>query len=261
MDFTYATYNRLLEGILKAGYRVITVREYLQGVKQPLLLILRHDVEWSAYGALAIAKIEKAHGIRSTFYFRVDTKAFDLPTMKYLQDEGFEVGYHFNTLDRCKGDFEKAIALFEEELKRLRKAGINVETVCSHGDPRVKKVGYEVNNEIFLRERSELRSRCNLLGEAYLDIDFSSLQYLSDVGVRWNKVSSTKELISRIARKEWPVVYILTHPDYWSRSPFRAIALQIAARGVRRFRVNQAIILGKQAVTLFRRLMRGGRGL
>lgn len=258
MDFTYATYNRLLEGILKAGYRVITVREYLQGVKQPLLLILRHDVEWSAYGALAIAKIEKAHGIRSTFYFRVDTKAFDLPTMKYLQDEGFEVGYHFNTLDRCKGDFGKAITLFEEELKHLRKAGINVETVCSQGDPRVKKVGYNVNNEIFLRDPN-LRSQCNLLGEAYLDIDFSSLQYLSDAGIRWNKVSSTKELISRMAQKEWPVVYILTHPDYWSRSLFRAIALQIAARGVRQFRVNQAIILGKEALAFSRRLIRGGR--
>lgn len=256
MDFTHAMYNKLLEGILKVGYQVITVREYFRGVKQPPLLILRHDVEWSAQRALAIAKIEKAHGVRSTFYFRVDTKAFDLPVMRYLQDEGFEVGYHFNTLDRCKGNFEKAIALFEEELKHLRKVGINVETVCSHGDPRVKKVGYKVNNEIFLRD-PELRTRYNLLGEAYLDIDFSSLQYLSDAGIRWNKVSSTNELISRITQKEWPVVYMLVHPDYWSGSLFRAIALQIAARGVRRFRVNQAIILGKQLLTFSRRLIRG----
>lgn len=258
MDFTYATYNRLLEGILKAGYRVITVREYLQGVKEPPILILRHDVEWNAQRSLEIAKIEKSYGIRSTFYFRVDTKAFDLRTIKYLQDEGFEIGYHFNTLDRCEGDFEKAIALFEEELKRLRKLGINVDTVCSHGDPRVKKVGYKINNEIFLRDPN-LRSRCNLLGEAYLDIDISSLQYLSDAGIRWNTVTSTNELISRIAQKKWPLVYILTHPDYWSRSPFRAIALQIAARGVRSFKINQAIVLGKQALASLRRLTRGGR--
>jgi hypothetical protein len=81
----------------------------------------------------------------------VDTKAFDLSIMRQLQDEGFEVGYHFNTLDRCGGDFSKAIALFERELKMLREAEIKeaeikVETVCSHGDPRVKKVGYKVNN-------------------------------------------------------------------------------------------------------------------
>jgi hypothetical protein len=73
-------------------------------------------------------------------------RLFDLSIMRQLQDEGFEVGYHFNTLDRCGGDFSKAIALFERELKMLREAEIKVETVCSHGDPRVKKVGYKVNN-------------------------------------------------------------------------------------------------------------------
>lgn len=237
---------------------MITVREYICGVKHPLILILRHDVEFSSQRALAIAKIEKAHGVRSTFYFRYDTNAFDLSIMKYLQDEGFEVGYHFNTLDRCKGNFEKAIALFEEELKLLRKVGINVETVCSHGNPRIKKVGYKVNNEIFIRDPNLLH-RCNLLGEAYLNIDFSSLQYFSDAGIRWNKVSSTKELISRIAQKEWPIVYMLTHPDYWSRSLFRAAALQILAIVVRRFKVNQAIILGKQALAFLWCLVRERR--
>lgn len=211
-------------------------------------------MEWNSRNALAIAEIEKSHQVRSTFYFRVDTKAFDLAIMRYLQEEGFEVGYHFNTLDRCSGDFDKAIALFEEELQQLREAGIDVKTVCSHGDPRVKKVGYKVNNEIFLRDPS-LRSRNGLLGEAYLDIDFSSLQYLSDAGVRWNKVGSTKELISRIANKEWPVIYMLTHPDYWSRSVFRAMALGMAAVSVRALKINRVIITGKQVFVLARRLM------
>lgn len=105
--------------------------------------------------------------------------------MRSLQDDDFEVGYHFNTLDRCGGDFSKAIALFEKELKKLPKAGITVDTVCSHCDPRVKKVGYKVNNEIFLKDPN-LRTRNGLLSEAYLDIDFSSLQYISDTGIRWN---------------------------------------------------------------------------
>lgn len=255
MDFTHAVYEQLLDGIKKAGYQVITVREFLEGNRKPFTLVLRHDVEWDPRRALAIAEIEKAHGVRSTFYFRVDTKAFDLAIMRYLQDEGFEVGYHFNTLDRCGGNFDRAIALFENDLQQLRGAGIEVKTVCSHGDPRVKKVGYKVNNEIFLRDPN-LRARNRLRGEAYLDIDFSCLQYLSDVGVRWAKAGSTKEVISRIARKEWPIVYILTHPDYWSRSPFRAGALLIASKLVRSFRINRAIIVGKDAVAFFLRMVR-----
>lgn len=257
MDFTYKSYERLLDSILKAGYHVVTVRDYLQGDRKPLTLILRHDVEWSSQRALAIAKLEQSYGFRSTFCFRVDTKAFNLEIMRELQSKGFEVGYHFNTLDRCKGDFEKAIDLFERELRLLREAGIDVHTVCSHGDPRVKKVGYKVNNEIFLKDPG-LRSRNKILGEAYLDIDFASLQYLSDAGVRWNKVSSTEELVSQISQKKWPTVYILVHPDYWSQSPLRAIALRAAAKCVRRLKINQAIILGKRVFAFPQHLVRRG---
>jgi len=244
MDFTFAVYEKLMEGAVNAGYQAVTVREYLQEVRKPLTLILRHDVEWNPQRALAFAEVEKVCGFRSTFYFRVDTKAFNLSVMRQLQDEGFEVGYHFNTLDRCGGDFNKAIALFEREVNMLREAGIEVETVCSHGDPRVKKVGYKVNNEIFLRD-PDLRTRCGLLGEAYLDIDFSSLTYLSDAGIRWNRAGSTKELISKITRQEWPVIYMLTHPDYWSCSSLRALGLRLVAKGVRYFKVNQIIASGK----------------
>ncbi|MCL0034123.1 hypothetical protein M1M94_01335 [Thermodesulfovibrionales bacterium] len=255
---THAAYDKLLAAICGAGYRVVTVRQYLQGEREPLLLVLRHDVEWDVSRALTIAEIEKAHGIRSTMYFRVDTKAFDLSAMRYLQDEGFEIGYHFNTLDRCGGDFNRAIALFEKELQELREAGIKIDTVCSHGDPRVKKIGYKVNNEIFLKD-PDLCKRSGLLGEAYLDIDFSSLQYFSDAGIKWNEDVSTKKLISRITQKEWPVIYMLTHPDYWSKSFLRALGVQVAARGMRRFKINKLIITGKQIVGFPQRFMRRKR--
>ena len=254
---THAAYDKLLAAICEAGYRVVTVRQYLQGERETPLLVLRHDVEWNVSRALAVAKIEKAHGVRSTMYFRVDTKAFDLSAMRYLQDEGFEIGYHFNTLDRCGGDFNRAIALFEKELQELREAGIKIDTVCSHGDPRVKKVGYKVNNEILLKE-PDLCKRSGLLGEAYLDIDFSSLQYFSDAGIKWNEDVSTKKLISRITQKEWPVIYMLTHPDYWSKSFLRALGVQVAARGMRRFKINRMIIVGKQVLGFPRRFARRG---
>jgi len=253
---THTAYDRLLAAICGGGYRVVTVRQYLQGDREKPLLVLRHDVEWNVSRAMAVAKIEKAHGIRSTMYFRVDTKAFDLPAMRSLQEDGFEIGYHFNTLDRCGGDFNRAIALFEKELRELRAAGLKIDTVCSHGDPRVKKIGYKVNNEIFLKDPG-LRKRSNLLGEAYLEVDFSSLQNFSDVGIRWNGGDiSAKELVSRIKRQEWPVVYLLTHPDYWSKSFLRACGLQVAARGMRCFKLNQMVIAGKQVLGFPRRFLK-----
>lgn len=245
IDFTYKAYAQFLDSILDAGYRVVTVRDYLHGDRISPMVILRHDVEWDPNRALAIAHLEKSRRCRSTFYFRLDTKAFNLNVMRQLQDKGFEIGYHFNTLDRCNGDFSKAVALFEKELRQIRESGFDVTTVCSHGDPRVSKKGYKTNNEIFLKD-PDLIPRNELLGEAYLNIDFSSLHYISDAGVRWNKFRSTKELISQITQNRWPVLYILVHPDYWSQSAFRAISLNIAAKFMRCFKINRAIIIGKQ---------------
>ena len=65
--------------------------------------------------------------------------------------------------------------------------------------------------------------------------------------MEWEGIT-TKHIIYRIKQQEWPVIYILTHPDYWSKSFFRALGLQIAARGMRRFKVNKAIIAGKQVL-------------
>ena len=84
----------------------------------------------------------------------------------------------------------------------------------------------------------------------------SSLQNFSDVGIRWNGGDiSARELILQMKRQEWPVVYLLTHPDYWSKSFFRACGLQVAARGMRLFKLNQMVIVGKQAYNLHRRLV------
>jgi len=255
MDFTHTAYAKLLDSVLNAGYQVVTIREYLQGDKKPPLLVLRHDSEWDLSRTLAVAEIEKAHGLRSTFYFRCDTNVLNLEAMRNLENEGFEIGYHFNTLDRCGGDFDRAIALFEKELKELREAGIKIDTVSSHGDPRVKKVGYKVNNEIFLKD-PDLCKRNSLLGEAYLDIDFLSLQDFSDVGIRWSGGISTKLLISQIKQRKWPVIHMLTHPDYWSKSFLGAFGLQVVARGMRRFKINRVIIVGKQVLVFSQRFKR-----
>lgn len=125
-----------------------------------------------------------------------------------VADEGFEIGYHYDTLDRCNGDFDKAVALFEEELARFRLAGVNVQTVCSHGNPRVIKHGYQANYDIFLKDEG-LKRRADILGEAYLDLDFSAVKYLSDAGIRWNVGLTTRQIEALIRTKEQPAFYIL----------------------------------------------------
>ncbi len=253
MDFVHAGYNRLLMGLREAGYRGVSVREAAAGVKEPRLLISRHDVEWDSRKALALAEVERAHGYRSTYHFRVDTKAYDLGVMRDLQDEGFDVGYHYNTLDRCHGDFEKALALFEADLSRLRDAGIAVRTVTAHCNPRIKKVGYRGNGELFVRfpdlfKRNQLTDHV-----ACLKSHYPGYPYIADYGIRWTHASTTSKLVERVVREAWSTVYLLTHPDYWSGYLVRAVAVQVAARGLRLLKLNRVIAAGRHMATSVRR--------
>ena len=38
-----------------------------------------------------------------------------------MHDLGHEVGYHYEVLSKAKGDYEKAIQMFEQELNEFRK--------------------------------------------------------------------------------------------------------------------------------------------
>ena len=252
MNFVHATYYKLLDAFRKARYRSASISEAAGGRQPPPLLILRHDVEWNPRRALALAEIDRACGIRSTFYFRVDTRAYDLTAMRYLQDEGFEVGYHFNTLDRCHGDFAAATALFEEELRRLREAGIDVTSVKQHGNPRVKKVGYKANGDILTRDPDLLRRNGVSDPDSCLMTCYRNLFYLSDTGIRWNPPLATDELLTGISQTRWPVIYMANHPDYWSRSTGRAMGLQVAAVGLRLSRLNTVVMTARHAVTALR---------
>jgi len=241
MGFTHSVYDQLLGAVVQAGYRVLTLRQSLDGSAENLVCIIRHDVEWNLKRTLAITEIEKQHRVRSSLYFRVDTKVFDPPTMRRLQDEGFEIGYHYNTLDRCHGDFARAIALFEQEVELLRREGLNVTTAIPHGDPRIKKTGYRSNGDVCERD-PHLLERTGLSDiAAGLETHFPSYKYLRDLGIRWNTGDRNRQLIARIREKQWPVIYLLTHPDYWSRSVFRAAGLQVLAHALRGFRINEKI--------------------
>jgi hypothetical protein len=241
MEFVHRTYERLMQGFARAGYRGVSVREAFCGNLREPLLILRHDVEWSAPRALALAEIERRANFSASYYFRVDTRAYDPRAMHHLEETGFELGYHFNTLDRCHGDFGAAVRLFEHDVRELRRAGFDIRTACQHGNPRVKKIGYQSNADL-LEYDPALPARTGLLlADAYLYPLYPERFMLKDLGIRWNPPGSAAALLARIATREWPVVYFLAHPDYWSHHAPRAMVLQLLARALRCCRLNAVV--------------------
>ena len=220
LDFTLQKYRELCEAVLE-NYKPLTVRSYLVEKPTNKFVILRHDVDKKPESALKLAKLESELGIRSTYYFRMKKDVFKPDIIKKIAKMGHEVGYHYEVLDKARGDPEKAIKIFEEELRRFRKI-CDVHTICMHGNPLTPWLNKDIWKEYDYR-------KFGIIGEAYISIDFDKIMYFSDTGRTWSSrynvkdfasskkdVKSTDDLIDLLRKDVAKRFYILTHPNRWS---------------------------------------------
>jgi len=183
---------------------------------------VRHDVDRKPENALKMAKLEDDLGVTSTYYFRMQKGVFKPEIIKEIADMGHEVGYHYEVLDKAKGNFEEAIKIFEDELNEFRKI-YNVKTICMHGNPLTPWVNKDLWSRYDFKE-------FGIIGEPYISIDYGEVIYLSDTGRTWSGVYSVKgkiktenlgikntdDLIKLIRDGQAQQMCILTHPNRWS---------------------------------------------
>ena len=139
---------------------------------------------------------------------------------------GHEIGYHYETMDTCKGDVDKAYDEFCRNLETLRKL-VPVSSICMHGSPRSRWD----NKDIW--KKYDYKA-LGLIGEPYFDTDFSKVAYLTDTGRCWNgssvsvrdKVESaysfnfktTNDIITHIHQLPDQVMFTF-HPQRWTNNP------------------------------------------
>jgi hypothetical protein len=226
LDFTLSKYKELCQAIFFSEYIPLTVHDYLTQEYTIKCIILRHDVDRKPDQALKIAQIEYELGLRSTFYFRLVKEVFQPEIIKQIESLGHEIGYHYEVLDKAKGNTNKAILIFKEELDELRKVA-NVTTICMHGNPLTSLV----NRDIWIHHNFK---DFRIIGEAYISIDYNKVSYFTDTGRAWNsskhsikdivrnntnnneKIKSTDELISLIKNCIPESICIVTHPNRWT---------------------------------------------
>lgn len=174
MAHTLNDYLALLDDLAAAGYQFRPIRDYFAARVKPPFVYLRHDVDRSPGRAVTMAKAEAARGIQATYYFRCTrTGLFPQDAMQAMADLGHEVGFHYESLSRARGDTGAALALFERELASAR-AIAPIETIAPHGAPLSA-----VSNMDFTAGLGAARS--GLLGDA-TDIDFREILYVTDTG-------------------------------------------------------------------------------
>lgn len=191
-----ARYRNLLERLIADGYVFILPRHY-GCVNSSKLAIIVHDVDFSVSGVAVFISIESEMHIKSGFYIRPDADYFtqNVEYFQALEQQGWEIGFHYDCLSRSSGDLSQASRLFEAQLVYLR-TFFNISTTRYHGDSYnlniVNRDLYVLNQNIW--RQNGLKEISNLEGWSYI----------SDTNHQWSQ-----------PEKLGNFVLINLHSDWW----------------------------------------------
>lgn len=225
-DFTLDAYARLCAAIQSLDCPVLTIRAFLDaGQPQTACIVLRHDVDRAVERAVRMAKLERTYDIMATYYFRTTRSVFQPDAIMQVHELGHEVGYHYEVLVKSRGNMERALVRFEQELADFRTL-VPVHTASMHGSPLFPW------NNLDLWNKHDV-SNYGLTGEAYLDVDYSAAYYFTDTGRSWDTtrynirdhtpsrmpeqpVRTTSDLIRFLQIGADAPVFINAHPNRWT---------------------------------------------
>lgn len=255
-DFTLSAYRLYLIALKEHFQGTVPFRELLGRDLPPRFCALRHDVDCKTHRALDMARLEHGLGLVASYYFRVPY-TFDVEVIRAIEDLGHEVGYHYENLSETDGDTGKALSDFGDKLARLRTVA-KVSTCCMHGRPLKP---YD-NRDLWrdpARHR-QLKEHFGMLGELYLDLDYTDIAYITDTGRNWTSgranrrdhvdsnvpasFGSGEELLSYFKAKPHHRVVFQVHPERWTDS-WTGHAAQWA--------LDSATNMAKEGVNLLRR--------
>jgi len=226
MAFSLAAYKNLIKR-LQLGERPFLVMEKFMVSNAPApCILLRHDVDRLPHRAIAMARLEREFGVGATYYFRCSEKGkFPEYAIREVSDLGHEVGYHYECLSNCAGDWEKALREFETNLEQFRKIA-PCKTVSMHGKPLSQF------NNLDLLKNVDL-ANYELVGDAVLYFNQLDPVYITDTGGVWSSVHNLRDrvgsfsgekpelnskLIANWLKDNPAVLYISAHPERWPKS-------------------------------------------
>jgi hypothetical protein len=197
-----------------------------------------------------MARLEAARDVASTYYVRTVEETFHPALIRRIAALGHEVGYHYEDMDRADGDVAAARRSFAQHLARMRDV-TDVDTVCMHGNPLTA-----YDNRDMWGDDPDFAAH-DLLGEAYLSMDFADVTYFSDTGRTWRdgylkvkdhtmgtgekavEASTTGDLVDLFRSGTVDRACLLVHPDRWADSypehianKLRDGAVNVVKRGI-----------------------------
>lgn len=173
-------HERLIRAAQDAGFVQTSVRDFFDCARTGQsaagkFIVHRHDIDTDLRTTRKLFEIEKRHGIKASYYFRLSTLDFGL--MREIEEYGSEASYHYEEVASfAKKNKIKDPALVRDRLPEIRDAfrknfhwleqqlGQKLRTVAGHGDFANRRL--KVNNTEILADQ-QLREECGIECEAY----------------------------------------------------------------------------------------------
>lgn len=202
-DFTYKSYEKLIDMIKQNQFLVCSYHNYLSSDK---VCILRHDIDMDIKKALKIAIIEHYKGVSSNFFVLLRTDLYNIfskesqSILNQISEMGHQIGLHF---DESMYDIQENYETIESSIRKE----INIlEQILNR---KVNMVSMHRPSAFTLNGNFEFEGLIN----SYSNIYFKDLKYLSDSRMCWKE--NVEEIINR---KMYSKLHILTHPIWYDES-------------------------------------------
>jgi len=192
MIFVYKKWEKFCRELAHKNVHSITARDVAEKKTADTYIVLKHDVETNVAKAYAMAKIEQKYEHRGTYYVQAylleDVQNVSL--LRQMSDMGHEISYHYDVMDLCKGNLEKAIKAYQKNVALFERNGFEIKTVCQHGNPVVERVGYTSNRDFFRSTRVQ-----------------QLFPHMSDIMVDFKRKADTDYLYFSDAGRKFKLVY------------------------------------------------------
>ncbi len=206
--YTLSLYASFLDELKNPQYLVHTFNDYQNTnnfSSDKVHVFIRHDVDLSLKRLSKIVELEKFKGLLSTSFFRLHSEKYSfeqaLPLIKQLNADGFEIGFHYESLSQTKGNKDEAVVLFTEELKQLREIA-PVSVVAHHGDK------YDNHTLWPIVDKKSL--------EIWSAYDMKRDKYLTDTGGNDMVRQHGHHIFAKLDQvKPGDIVQVLIHADWW----------------------------------------------
>ncbi len=213
MNFTYASYLRMLSVLRENQYLISTYTEFQPSNK---CVILRHDVDFSLEAALQFAKLEYKQDAQSTYFILLATPFYNpfhrksKNIIKSIKDMGHAIGLHFDETNYFISNKEELISHVEREIAILSD-GLNMD---------IKSVSMHRPSQWVLEADIQFASIINSYSKKF----FKDFKYLSDSRMCWRE-----DVYKVIQSGLYDRLHILTHPIWYGEKErsMKEILLQL----------------------------------